>query len=363
MRRRALLAGLAGAGAGALSACAPTVQRAGSPGEGFAGPAILNGPEPAFVAHDGTRLGLTIWPAVGEPWAVVVGLHGMNDYAEAFTLAAPIWAAAGVTTYAYDQRGFGRSPERGVWGGEALMTEDLRTLTKLVRARHPAATLAVAGESMGGAVAISAFASDRPPVADRLVLIAPAVWGWGSQPLLYKTTLWLGAHTIGGRNVSPPDWAVRKIVACDNIEHLRRMGRDRNMLFRTRIDAIYGLVSLMQAAQDRIGQMKGSPALFAYGANDDIIPEAPALQAAAKLRPTDRSAYYARGYHMLTRDLQGAVVCEDVLAFLRDPAAALPSGAPVVPGAPTRANVDTSPGRERCGSACGCHVRGLLPAA
>jgi alpha-beta hydrolase superfamily lysophospholipase len=34
----------------------------------------------------------------------------MNDYAEAFTLAAPIWAEEGITTYAIDQRGFGRSP-------------------------------------------------------------------------------------------------------------------------------------------------------------------------------------------------------------------------------------------------------------
>ena len=34
---------------------------------------------------------------------------------------------------AYDQRGFGRSPQRGIWAGDGLMTEDLRTLTALVR--------------------------------------------------------------------------------------------------------------------------------------------------------------------------------------------------------------------------------------
>ena len=97
---------------------------------------------------------------------------------------------SGIATYAYDQRGFGRSPERGIWGGDTLMTEDLRTITRpdprpLSRTR----SIAVAGESLGGAVAIEAFASDRPPAADRLVLLAPAVWGWSSQPLAYKLAL------------------------------------------------------------------------------------------------------------------------------------------------------------------------------
>ena len=110
-----------------------------------------------------------------EPWAVVIGVHGMNDYSNAFHLAAPYWAADGIATYAYDQRGFGRSPGRGVWGGDALMTEDLRTLTALVRQRYPRAIIAVAGVSLGGAVAIEAFASDRPPVADRLVLLSDGI--------------------------------------------------------------------------------------------------------------------------------------------------------------------------------------------
>ena len=142
LTRRAFgLAGLA-----AVGACAPTIQLAGAPGAGFDGARFELGEDPAYVAFDGTRLGLTVWPAVtGEPWAVFMALHGMNDYAEAFTLAAPVWAQAGVTTYAYDQRGFGRSPHRGVWADPELMIEDLRVATRLVRARHPNAVLAIVG--------------------------------------------------------------------------------------------------------------------------------------------------------------------------------------------------------------------------
>src|SRR5580658_3069263 len=114
-----------------LCACAPLVQRAEAPGAAFQGPRLEQN---SVVSFDGARLGLTHWDAAGgQPWAVIVGVHGMDDYANAFHLAAPYWAKHGIATYAYDQRGFGRSPERGVWGGDALMSQDLRTFTALIR--------------------------------------------------------------------------------------------------------------------------------------------------------------------------------------------------------------------------------------
>lgn len=313
-----------------LSACAtPAVQLAGAPGPEFAGPGLE---ADRFVTFDGTPLGLNVWPATGdeEPWAVIVAVHGVNDYAGGFRLPAEAWAAQGITTYAYDQRGFGRSPRRGVWGGSALFTEDLRTITALVRARHPRAVLAVVGESLGGAVSIDAFASDRPPDADRLVVSAPAVWGWSYQPLLYRSTLWTAAHVAPGYVLTPPSWVTRDRWATDNMEELRRMGRDPHMIFSTRIDAIYGLVGVMQRAGARIGRVR-APLLMLYGDTDQIVPKEPAFAAAARLPRGARSAYYAGGHHLLFRDLGRAAPIGDVVAFLRDPAAPLPSGAPTVP--------------------------------
>ena len=92
-----------------------------------------------FVSFDGAQLGLTYWEGQESEAAaghVVVGLHGMNDYANAFHMAAPYWASNGVDVYAYDQRGFGRSPERGIWPDEELMREDLRTARDLELAVH-----------------------------------------------------------------------------------------------------------------------------------------------------------------------------------------------------------------------------------
>jgi len=321
MLRRAVVPGLL-----ALAACAPTVQQA------LLAPAAYEGPrfDPAgqrFYSFDGAPLGLTTWRPEAEPWAVIVAAHGMNDYAETFYLAGPWWAGQGIATYAYDARGHGRSPRRGVWGGTRLLTEDLRTAVRVARRDHPTAIVAVVGDSMGGATAIAAFASDHPPPADRLVLVAPAVWGWSTMPRSYAATLWVGAHTFPYRAVTPPRGVVRRIVPSDNTAMLNKIWRDPLMLKTTRVDAVYGLVRLMETASQGAGGV-AAPTAFLYGARDQIIPRASALRAARRLPATARTAIYANGYHMLLRDRQAEIVWKDVVSFLRDPAAPFPSGAP-----------------------------------
>ncbi|MGZ9099348.1 MAG: alpha/beta fold hydrolase [Brevundimonas sp.] len=310
-----------------LAACAsPTIQPRRIPPPGFAGPALE---ARALVMDDGGRLPLARWtPETGEPWAVIVALHGMNDSRAAFRLAGPWWAEQGIETWAIDQRGFGEAPGRGVWAGQARMTEDLRTAVALARARHPRAIVAVVGESMGGAVAIAAFASDRPPGADRLVLLAPAVWGWTAQGPINSASLWIAARAMGDRAVDVPEWAVRDRFASDNRVELFRNGRDPNSILSTRFDALHGLVDLMETASMRLGAVR-SPTLLLYGANDAVIQKVPMRQALERAgeRPGLRTGFYPDGWHLLNRDLQAEAVYRDVEAWLRDPDAPLPSGA------------------------------------
>ena len=287
-----------------------------------------------FISFDGAELGLTVWdgkgPNAGE--IVIVGLHGMNDWANAFHMAAPWWAERGVTTYAYDQRGFGRSPGRGVWPEEELLREDLRTAVRIARQQHPDAILAVVGISMGGAVAMTAFGSDQPPEdVDRLVLSGPGLRGWGALPLLYRPSLWLSARLRRSWVVRPPKFV--EIWPSDNIEMLRRNGRDEMMLRNNRIDMVEGVVALMERAHERADALPLNT-LLTYGAKDQVIPPAGMKRTAARLPGHVRTAYYPDGYHMLLRDLQAETVFEDVLAFLEDPDAALPSGVAAIPWAP-----------------------------
>ena len=311
-----------------LAACVPTVQRAANPADTFSGPRfdVANS---HFVSFDGAELGLSAWlpPQGQEPWAVVIALHGMNDYAGAFYLAGPWFAERGVAFYAYDARGFGRSPNRGVWAGEQLMTEDVRTAVRVARQIYPNAKIAVMGDSMGSAEAIATFGSDDAPNVDRVILVAPAVWGWSTMPRSYAAALWVGAHTFPWRAVEPPRGIVRRVTASDNQAALLQAGRDPHMIWTTRIDAVYGLVGLMEDAMDRSANLHGD-VLYLYGAHDQIIPRASALATARRLPSNVRTAYYANGYHWLLRDLQAPVVYQDILAYLQDPRASFPSEAP-----------------------------------
>jgi acylglycerol lipase len=323
-----------------LAACVPSVQRAQVPTPGFTGPGFHGD---KFIAQDGAILGLSSWvPQDDAPKSVIVALHGMNDYARAFELAGPFWAERGIATYAYDARGFGRSPERGIWGGQELMLGDLRTAVGVARAKHPGVPVTLVGESMGAATILAALGDDNPPQIDRVVLIAPAVWGWSNLPLAYKVSLWLTAHTpVSLRPLNPPRAVVRKITASDNIPMLQRLGRDPNMLFATRLDAVYGLVNMMERAFKSARKVPPHT-LVLYGSKDQIIPRPSVERTVARLPDNIQSVEYPDGYHMLTRDLQAQRVWADIAAFIDNPEASVPSRAgdqPLGPIAVSRRNL------------------------
>ena len=285
--------------------------------------------EDRFVTFDGESLGLTVWgDEIDDPEYVVVGVHGMNDYANAFHMAAPWWAERGVRTYAYDQRGFGRSYGRGRWQNEEAMREDLRTAVRLARERHPDAVLSVVGISMGGAVAMSTFGGDNPPEVDRLILSGPGLRGWGAIPVVQRVALSISTRVRPGWVVVPPKFV--KIEPSDNIEMLHRSWADPLMLRDNRIDQVHGVVSLMETAHKRAANLP-ERTMFLYGAKDIVIPESGVRRTSKRLPDHVRTAYYENGYHMLMRDLQAENVWMDQLAFMMDPDAPLPSGAPGLP--------------------------------
>jgi alpha-beta hydrolase superfamily lysophospholipase len=280
----------------------------------------------ALIARDGARLPLRRWePEAQKPWAVLVALHGFNDYSNAFDAAARHWAEKGVVTYAIDQRGFGRAAETGLWAGIDAMVADLRALAATAKLRHPGLPLHVLGDSMGGAVAMVTLARHPDSPIDGAILAAPAVWGRRHLGAIKRGALWLTAHSLPWLTLTPEGLDIQ---ASDNIAMLRRLGKDRLVIKKTRVDAIWGLVNLMDAAFAAADGIE-APLLLLYGAKDEVIPRQPTAEVLAKVMATGRAraAYYANGYHMLLRDLRAAAVLGDVLAWIRDHRAPLPSGA------------------------------------
>lgn len=311
-----------------LAGCSPKILAPGPNAEAPVAPTL--GPN-AYAAADGLRLPLKRWlPPNGVPVsAAIVALHGFNDYSNAFAEPAPWLAARGIAFYAYDQRGFGAAPDPGMWAGTPPMVEDLRAMLELARTRHGGVPVYAMGVSMGAAVVLAALgeADESGVGADGVILVGPAVWGRATMPAYQTVTLWLAAHTVPWLRLTPEGI---DITPSDNIEMLRALSRDPLVIKETRVDAIWGLVNLMDDALDATAGLDG-PALVLYGTHDEVIPNNAArtmltrLPAAADGRR--RVAVYDTGYHMLLRDLQGNVVWRDIAAWIADPVARLPSGA------------------------------------
>src|SRR4029077_10802192 len=98
-----------------LASCAPTTdEQARLTGIGTALAAANPKPVPrftesSFITADGQTLPLRKWlpqaHSNSEAKAVILALHGFNDYDNAFDGPGETWAKQGIATYAYDQRG------------------------------------------------------------------------------------------------------------------------------------------------------------------------------------------------------------------------------------------------------------------
>jgi acylglycerol lipase len=265
-----------------------------------------------------------VWLPAAPPRATILALHGLNDYSRAFEQTGAFLAERGFAVYAFDQRGFGRAPQRGIWAGGDRMADDARQVARLLRIRHPDVPLYGLGESMGGAVLLHALERHPPGWIDAVVLSAPAVWSRSEMRRYQRLPLNVLAHTWRGLKLSGGITGRRP---SDDPAALRSLREDPLVIRRTRVDVLWGLADLMDDAT-REPSVPGVPALVLYGARDVIVPAQPMCAWLEGLRPDAwQIALYPSGWHLLTRDLDAARVLADLAAWFERPGVELASGA------------------------------------
>lgn len=276
----------------------------------------------AALMDDGYRLPLLSWGEPAKARAMVLGLHGFNDYSNAFAGLGTYLGERDILTYAYDQRGFGSTDRRGLWAGEKRMLGDLRALIGLLRERHPGLPLYLIGESMGGAVVLAA--GPNFPGVQGIVLIAPAIWSRDTMSPIQSLLLWAGAKIAPGLKLTGKGI---KLKPTDNLEMWRVYSADPLVIKATRIDALWGIANLMDTAAAHNGPWR-LPVLILYGKNDEIIPKRAFCAWFRVFGPANDQGLvlYDRGWHMLTRDLQGRRVMADISNWIDDSTALPPSG-------------------------------------
>lgn len=276
------------------------------------------------IAADGYQLPMRHWPAAGETRAVVLAVHGFDDYSNAFAGAAPVWAGHGIATYAYDQRGFGATQRPGIWAGTETLLADLRAVSALVRAREPGVPFYLLGESMGGGLVLLALSRAEAPPVDGAILVAPATWAEELMPFYQQWALWLSRNLWPGLELTGEGLDIQPT---DNPETLRQLSEDPLVLKSNRVDTIAGLVDLMSdayAESDRLA----TRSLVMFGDNEEVLAPEAVDALLSRLQPgVPVIARYPEGWHLLLRDLNGRIVVDDIAAWITDPKAPLPSGA------------------------------------
>lgn len=304
-----------------LTGCMPMTYPPGAKNS----PAQLS--ENTFMTEDGANLPFRHWLPKTDPHAVLIALHGFNDYSRFFQQPGEFLSKLGIACFAYDQRGFGASPKRGLWAGGATYVDDLHTMVRLVKRRYPDRPVYLLGESMGGAIIITAMSQAKMPAVDGIILVAPALWARSTMPWYQTGLLWTLSHslpwlTLTGEGVG--------VMPSDNIEMLRALGRDPWVIKATRVETIYGLTDLMDEAFNSASLLPGNT-LMLYGEKDEIIPKKPTYEFLQKFLATDATkktvAFYQKGYHMLLRDLQAPTAWKDIAAWISNKPEKLPSGA------------------------------------
>lgn len=304
-----------------MAACAGAQVQ--TPGPGAEEPA-LNATE--IVAADGYRMPLSRWQPDGETERVVLALHGFNDFRQSHAVLGKYLADRGTVVYAYDQRGFGGTEQRGIWPGSQALVADASLVLRLLRARYPDKELFLLGESMGAAVAILALAETPRPDVSGAILMAPAVWARDTQPWYQRLGLWLGLRLTPGMKLSA-DWVA--VEPTDDPEWADYWDEHPLVIHKARVDALDGLTELMGAALSVIGE-NDLPSLILYGGEDEVVPPDAICAMLSRIGDTSdnrwRYAFYPDGWHFLTRDSRARETLEDIESWLEDQGGDLPSG-------------------------------------
>jgi acylglycerol lipase len=264
-------------------------------------------------ARDGIELHAYEWPAVGTPRAHLLLVHGIAEHAGRYRHVASQLASAGITTHAYDQRGFGESGgHRAYVDRWSQYHDDVEDRLAEVRAVADGLPVVLYGHSMGGLTALGyTLADPQRPLPDLLVLSAPAidatvpVWKRRLADILGGTVPRFAIANTFPKGGLSSDPAVEAAYLADPVAVHRTTARLGVSLFRE---------------QDRVKSAltSGGPLPVAtyvlHGADDPIVPEWASRSLDGRANVTRR--VYEGLHHETHNEPSGATVIDDTIAWL-----------------------------------------------
>ena len=264
-------------------------------------------------SRDGLDLRTYRWPALGIERAHLLLVHGIAEHAGRYPHVASRLASAGITTHAYDQRGFGESGgQRAYVDRWSQYHDDVGDRLADVRLAAGGLPVVLYGHSMGGLIALGYVLADPPrPLPDLLVLSAPAIdavvpaWKRRLADILAATVPRFAIANTFPKGGLSSDPGVETIYLADPLAVHRTTARLGVALFRE---------------QDRVkAALAGGAALpvstyVLHGADDPIVAEGASRSLEGRANVTRR--VYHGLHHETHNEPSGAAVIDDTIAWI-----------------------------------------------
>jgi acylglycerol lipase len=262
---------------------------------------------------DGLELRTLRWPAVGDPRAHLLLIHGIAEHAGRHAHVATRFAQAGIETHAFDLRGFGASSGRRAYLDRwSEYHDDVEHQLDAIRAVSERLPVVLYGHSMGGLIALGYLLTDAPrPEPDLLVLSAPAI---GANVAMWKRTL---ADVLGRltprfeiANDLPPgglshDPQVELAYRSDPLNYHSTTARLGMELFHEQARVAARLAQTTALSL---------PTYVLHGADDEVVPVASSVSLEGRANVTRH--VYAGLRHEMHNEPEAAAVIGDTTAWI-----------------------------------------------
>ena len=230
---------------------------------------------------DGCNIFLRSWDTDSPD--VLLILHGLGAHSGWFIDMGNKLAARGMTVYAMDHRGFGRSGGlSGHIDNYHIYVEDINFIVTTIRKRHPEAAIHILGHSMG-AIFASHFAAKYQNTLTSVLFLNPWIQDSSQTPLLTTLRILVGGlfksrrywQVAGGSDVMTTNPGAIQLLHTDTYWCRKQTASFLFQIFLMRSAALKNakLISkpglVMQAEADKSVVSEASHDLYEKLANND----------------------------------------------------------------------------------------------
>ena len=254
-----------------------------------------------------------VWQVNEHEGAIIIAIHGYNDYSESFQIPATFLTKYKISTISFDLRGFGMNEDRESWFPLSVHIDDVTFFVKEIRKNHPKKKIFLLGESMGGAIVASTVVKNKNLQIDGVILVAPAIWNFSEMNPIKKIFLNVISTLLPNLKLDGGDFI--KVTACNNIEVLKALAKDKYFIHKPNLKSLNGIVELMDESykytKEFLNQLPYRT-LIILPIKDEIVPRKPLTKLLNGKKDSIKDnitlAIFKNNYHMILRDLESETI-------------------------------------------------------